>query len=104
MKTMTRENIACLSQRKVAQPSPQVTLNDARWILFQVLDTIGEALEKGEKVSLPHFGVFYTQHRPERQGRNPRQPGMRVTIPARISARFKASKQCKARIQKGMRA
>ena len=55
------------------------------------LSGIGEALARGEKVTLRGFGTFSTKKRAERVGRNP-QTGERIEIPASQSIAFKASK------------
>lgn len=57
--------------------------------LSAVLDSITEALAKGEKVTLPGFGTFETRERSARQGRNP-QTGESMTIAASKSPAFKA--------------
>jgi DNA-binding protein HU-beta len=52
------------------------------------LDTVREALERGEKVSLVGFGTFYVKEKNARQGRNPRT-GQRINIPPKRVATFK---------------
>ena len=59
-----------------------------------LLSGIGEALARGEKVTLRGFGTFSTTRRAERVGRNP-QTGERIDIPASQSVTFKASKALK---------
>ena len=59
-----------------------------------LLSGIGEALARGEKVTLRGFGTFSTTKRAARVGRNP-QTGERIDIPASQSVSFKASKALK---------
>ena len=52
------------------------------------LETVRDALERGEKVSLVGFGTFYVKEKNARQGRNPRT-GERIQIPPKRVATFK---------------
>ena len=70
---------------------------DAKAALDAVLESIGGALEKGEKVSIPGFGTFETRHRAARQGRNP-QTGESIDIAASTSAAFKPGAELKRRL------
>ncbi len=56
-----------------------------------VLDTIGDALAKGEDVRLAGFGTFAVKASPARAGRNPRT-GESLSIPATRRPSFKAGK------------
>lgn len=53
-----------------------------------MLDAIGGAMSKGDKVTLVGFGTFSVSERSARQGRNP-QTGAAIKIPKRKVARFK---------------
>lgn len=53
-----------------------------------MLDSITNALAKGDKVTLVGFGTFSSAQRAARQGRNP-QTGKTIKIEARKVARFK---------------
>ena len=56
------------------------------------VESISEALAKGEKVSLVGFGTFEVRTRQARTGRNPRT-GQTLTIPAAKVPAFKPGKQ-----------
>lgn len=62
----------------------------AKRALEAILESIGEALENGERVSLAGFGSFYVSRRVARTGRNP-QTGKAIRVEARNGIRFKAS-------------
>jgi len=51
-------------------------------------ETVAEALETGDKVSLLGFGSFFVAERAARQGINPKTKE-RINIPARKMIRFK---------------
>ncbi|MBA4601295.1 HU family DNA-binding protein [Thermoactinomyces mirandus] len=83
---------------KVAEAT-QMTKKDASKSVEAVLESIAEALCKGEKVQLIGFGNFEVKDKPERKGRNPRT-GEEMIIPARKSVSFKAGKQLREEVNK----
>jgi DNA-binding protein HU-beta len=66
-----------------------------------VLDSITDALKRGEEVAFTGFGKFSTQHRAERQGVNPRNPSQKVTIPAATVPKFSAGSSLKQAVKSG---
>ena len=62
-----------------------------------LFELIGEALAKGDKVSVPSFGTFQVAKRAARQGRNP-ATGKTIKIAASKSVRFKVSKNLKEQL------
>lgn len=69
-------------------------------IIQKTLDSIAEALAKGDKVELRNFGVFEVKVRRARVGRNPNAPETDVPIPQRAVVKFKAGKEMKAAVIK----
>lgn len=67
---------------------------DSEAALSAVLETITEALEKGDKVALVGFGTFEVRNRAARQGINP-QTKKKIKIPATKVPAFKAGKSLK---------
>lgn len=59
-----------------------------------VFETIVDELVKGGEVRIHNFGAFSVQHKNERTGRDPRS-GEKITIAARDSIKFSASKPAK---------
>ena len=74
---------------------------DAARAVDAFLDSITDSLRKREEVAFTGFGKFTTQHRAERQGVNPRNPGEKVTIPAATVPKFSAGSQLKAAVKGG---
>ena len=62
--------------------------------LNAILDEIGKALKKGEKVILTGFGTFSVSKRGARTGRNPKT-GATIKIAAKKVPKFKAGKALK---------
>ena len=67
---------------------------DTSKALDAVLDSITEALQGGDKVSLTGFGTFEVRDRAARTGRNP-QTGAEMQVPASKAPAFKAGKSFK---------
>jgi DNA-binding protein HU-beta len=59
-----------------------------------LIAVLGDALEKGEAVTLTGFGSFKVVDRAARTGRNPRT-GKEIKIPASKAVKFTASKTLK---------
>lgn len=75
-----------------------MTKKDAGEALDTVLDSIVDALKRGEKVTITGFGTFEVRSRKARKGRNP-QTGEEITIPARNVAAFRAGKNLKEAVK-----
>ena len=75
------------------------TKKAAEEALNAMLDSIKDALVKGEKVQLVGFGSFETKVRAARKGKNP-QTGAEMKIPACKAPSFKAGKALKAVVNK----
>jgi integration host factor subunit beta len=65
-----------------------------------ILDEIGGALARGDRVELRGFGAFSVRERAARKGRNPRT-GETVSVPAKSVPFFKAGKELRARVNGG---
>lgn len=61
-------------------------------VLDGIVNSIGDSLKSGDKVSFVGFGTFEISSRAARTGRNP-QTGATIQIAARKVVRFKAGKQ-----------
>jgi len=59
-----------------------------------ILETVTQALARGESVQIVGFGSFSTGARAERNGRNP-STGEAITIPAAKTVKFAAGKAFK---------
>ena len=66
----------------------------ARKLIDAVVRTVVEAAKDGADVTLPGFGTFKIQDRPERQGRNP-ATGAAITIAAARKLSFVPAKALK---------
>lgn len=78
----------------------KLTKKDAEAAVNAVIESIEDALKEGDKVQLIGFGTFEVRSRKERQGRNPRNPGEVIKIPASKAPVFKAGKSLKEAVNK----
>lgn len=76
-----------------------MTKKDAEKALTAVVETLTEALVKGEKVTLVGFGSFETKTREARIGRNPKTKET-IEIPATTVPTFKAGTALKNAVAK----
>lgn len=58
--------------------------------LEPILESILDALSKGDKVTLHNFGTFYIKEVPERPSRNPKS-GEAIIVPAKRVIKFKSN-------------
>lgn len=71
-----------------------ISKSDAETAVNAVLDSLTDAMSKGDQVTLVGFGTFLVRPRKARQGRNP-QTGAAIDIPASNAPSFKAGKALK---------
>lgn len=76
-----------------------LTKKDSEAAVGAVVDSIKEALSKGEKVQLVGFGTFEVRKRNARTGLNP-QTKEKIKIPATKVPAFKAGKALKDAVAK----
>ena len=76
-----------------------LTKKDAERVINATVETITEALVKGEKVQISGFGNFEVKAREARVGRNPRTKET-IEIPATRLPAFKAAKALKDAVAK----
>ena len=72
---------------------------DAERVVNATVETVSEALIKGDKVQVSGFGIFEAKQREARVGRNPRTKET-IQIPATRLPVFKASKTLKDAVAK----
>ena len=77
----------------------EFTKKDSEAALAAVLESITDALKKGEKVSLVGFGTFEVRSRAAREGINP-QTKKSIKIKASKAPKFKAGKALKDAVNK----
>ena len=74
------------------------TIKDSEKFVDSFVETVTEAMQKGDDVTLVGFGTFSVAESAERIGRN-FKTGKNVTIPASKHVKFKAGKTLKEAVR-----
>lgn len=74
-------------------PVPGLKREDIASVVQAMLDELATALVAGRSVEIRNFGVFEVKSIKPRVGRNPKNPGVDIRIPARKVIRFSAGKE-----------
>ncbi len=90
---MTKADLVDVIAKKAS-----LTNKAAREALQATLDSVRDALKRGEKVVITGFGTFSVRSRAARTGRNP-QTGASIQISARKTPGFTAGKALKKSIR-----
>lgn len=85
------ELIEMVAQRK------GITRKEAETAVNTVLQEIGDAMRRSERVELRGFGSFTVKERPSREGRNPKT-GTAVHVDEKRVPFFKAGKELRLRV------
>lgn len=83
--------------QKIAENNPHLYQRDVENVVNAILDAIGDALARGDRVELRGFGAFSVKSRPAREGRNPRT-GEKVPVAEKDIPFFKSGKEMRERI------
>jgi integration host factor subunit beta len=82
---------------RVAEHNPHLYQRDVENIVNAILDTITDALARGDRVELRGFGAFSVKRRDARAGRNPRT-GATVAVAEKAVPVFKTGKEMRQRL------
>lgn len=77
---------------------PSLVAKDTEIAVKEILEAIGDALVRGDRVEIRGFGSFGVSYRPPRTGRNPKT-GELVDVPAKYVPHFKAGKEMRERVE-----
>lgn len=90
-RTVTKKQlIFSISQEKGVHP------NDVRQVIQAFLDKMTNCLSKGDRLEFRDFGVFEVVKRKQKVGRNPKNAGVPIIIPARPAVKFTPGKKMKS--------
>ena len=92
---MTKQDIVVEISRNTDLKLNQDQIKD---VLEASLESIIRALGRGSTVELRNFGVFDVVTRKPRMGRNPRNPGVDVPIPAKAIVKFRPGKDMREKV------
>ena len=84
---------------KIAAQNPHLYQRDVENIVNAILDTVTDALARGDRVELRGFGAFSVKRRDARRGRNPRT-GEAVAVAEKAIPIFKTGKEMRLRLNR----
>ncbi len=84
---------------KLASENPHLFQRDVENIVNSILDEVGNAMARGDRVELRGFGAFSVKERPARLGRNPRT-GEQVKVTEKVVPYFKTGKEMRERLNR----
>jgi integration host factor subunit beta len=82
---------------RIAAENPHLYQRDVENVVNAILDTISDALARGDRVELRGFGAFSIKKRDARNGRNPRT-GETVAVDEKLIPVFKTGKDMRKRL------
>ncbi|KXW56870.1 integration host factor subunit beta [Ferrovum sp. PN-J185] len=90
---MTKSELIDLLSLKYSQ----LVSKDTELAVKTILDAMSQSLVSGERIEIRGFGSFGLNHRPPRQGRNPKT-GEKVLVPEKHVPHFKPGKELRDRV------
>ncbi|MBT5156736.1 MAG: integration host factor subunit beta [Rhodobiaceae bacterium] len=84
---------------RIAEKYPHLYQRDVEAIVNRLLDEVGDAMGRGDRVELRGFGTFSVKKREARIGRNPRT-GESVAVAKKHAPFFKTGKELRDRMNK----
>ena len=98
MATITKRELVIKITEQLATKSIELTQQDVHEVVQTLIDEITIALAQGDAVVMRNFGSFQVREMKAKIGRNPKQPGKDVFIPARAAVKFKPGKELKENV------
>ncbi|QTN33404.1 integration host factor subunit beta [Akkermansiaceae bacterium] len=94
----TKRQLVSRITDKLGLKGVAITQQDTTMVIQSFIDEVMESLANGNNVVLRNFGVFEVKEMKAKVGRNPKDPGKLVTIPARAAVKFKPGKEMKEKV------
>lgn len=97
--------MATITKKKLIQVISQgqrIHPNDVRNVVQSFLDLMTEYLSHGDRLEFRDFGVFEIVERKQKIGRNPKNAGVPIVIPARPAVKFTSGKKMRKMIETGL--
>jgi integration host factor subunit beta len=82
---------------RISEQYPHLYQRDIEAIINRILNEIGDALGRGDRIELRGFGAFSVKQRAARIGRNPRT-GDSVAVAKKVAPFFKTGKELRDRL------
>jgi nucleoid DNA-binding protein len=100
MSSLTKRNLIVEITNKLSHL--ELTQAIVTEVIDQLMESVTDQLCFGEKVIIRNFGVFQAVEVKAKVGRNPRNPGKEIHIPACAAVKFKPGKELKAKVAQSL--
>jgi nucleoid DNA-binding protein len=98
MATITKRNLVSRITDKLGLKGLDITQQDVYEMVQSLINEVTESLANGDTVVMRNFGAFEVREMKAKIGRNPKNPGKDVPIPARAAVKFKPGKEMKEKV------
>jgi DNA-binding protein HU-beta/integration host factor subunit alpha len=98
MPTITKRDLSLRITDQLGEQGHMITQAFVAEILQCLINEIGESLARGDSVAMRKFGTFEVREMKAKVGRNPKNPGKEVRIPARAVVKFKPGNELKEKV------
>jgi len=98
MATITKRELVSKITDQLGEKGLEVTQQTVFEVVQALIDEITESLAQGDTVVMRNFGAFQVREMKAKIGRNPKDPGKDVPIPARAAVKFKPGKEMKDKV------
>lgn len=98
MATITKRDLVSRITDKLGLKGVAITQQDVYEVVQSLIDEVTESLANGNNVVMRNFGAFEVREMKAKVGRNPKDPGKDVPIPARAAVKFKPGKEMKEKV------
>ena len=98
MATITKKELVDTVTGQLQARGIGITHDVVALVAQSLIEGITDSLANGDTVVMRRFGAFHVRETKARVGRNPKDPGKEVPIPASAGVKFKPGKELKERI------
>jgi integration host factor subunit beta len=83
---------------EVARQVPGLSKRDVEIVVETIFETMTDALVRRDRIEIRGFGSFIAKKRRAREGRNPRRPEIKVSVPQKHVPFFTCGKELRERV------
>lgn len=83
---------------EVARQVPGMSKRDVEIVVETIFDALTQALVRRDRIEIRGFGSFIAKKRRAREGRNPRKPEVKVSVPQKHVPFFTCGKELRERV------
>lgn len=98
MATITKRELVIKITDTLGEKGIEITQQHVLDVVQTLIDCVTDSLAQGDTVVMRNFGAFQVREMKAKIGRNPKNPGKDVTIPARAAVKFKPGKEMKEKV------